>query len=240
MACCYKLPSNDSVKVRYFNVILADLIVTHADYYIQAISATCMCVYPFSAYPISAVSLQCFDAVGWPAKGHLAWKKWMVGCWHGYLSGVRCRLANFGLTVSHEDGSVRFWDVSSAGIRLLYKLTTADMFGGYYRGDMSDIDADEEWPPFRKVSNCLVLSCYASAASTIGAGGIRFQTCLSICVCACVRVLACCWLLVLVFHLSVETLPFVTEWSTKDCIWLSECIRLAVLYSVSAKILSSV
>ena len=52
----------------------------------------------------------------------------------------------------HEDGSVRFWDVSSAGIQLLYKLTTADMFGGYYRGDMSDIDADEEWPPFRKVS----------------------------------------------------------------------------------------
>ena len=54
--------------------------------------------------------------------------------------------------IRHEDGSVRFWDVSSAGIRLLYKLTTADMFGGYYRGDMSDIDADEEWPPFRKVS----------------------------------------------------------------------------------------
>jgi len=47
---------------------------------------------------------------------------------------------------------VRFWDVSSAGIQLLYKLMTADMFGGYYRGDMSDIDADEEWPPFRKVS----------------------------------------------------------------------------------------
>jgi len=53
--------------------------------------------------------------------------------------------------IRHEDGSVRFWDVSSAGIQLLYKLTTADMFGGYYRGDMSDIDADEEWPPFRKV-----------------------------------------------------------------------------------------
>ena len=53
---------------------------------------------------------------------------------------------------------MRFWDVSSAGILLLYKLTTADMFGGYYRGDMSDIDADEEWPPFRKVDNLTVIS----------------------------------------------------------------------------------
>ena len=53
---------------------------------------------------------------------------------------------------------MRFWDVSSAGIQLLYKLTTADMFGGYYRGDMSDIDADEEWPPFRKVDRCLLLA----------------------------------------------------------------------------------
>jgi len=26
-------------------------------------------------------------------KGHLACKNWVVGCWHGYLSGARCRLA---------------------------------------------------------------------------------------------------------------------------------------------------
>jgi len=74
--------------------------------------------------------------------------------------------------ISHEDGSVRFWDVSSAGIRLLYKLMTADMFGGYYRGDMSDIDADEEWPPFRKVVSLtspglsLVVLLLASERST--------------------------------------------------------------------------
>ena len=30
--------------------------------------------------------------VGWQ-KGHLACKKTVVGCWHGYLSGARCRLA---------------------------------------------------------------------------------------------------------------------------------------------------
>jgi len=28
--------------------------------------------------------------VGWQ-EGHLACKKWVVGCWHGYLSGARCR-----------------------------------------------------------------------------------------------------------------------------------------------------
>jgi len=29
---------------------------------------------------------------GWQ-EGHPACKNWVVGCWHGYLSGVRCRLA---------------------------------------------------------------------------------------------------------------------------------------------------
>ena len=27
-------------------------------------------------------------------EGHLAYKNWVVGCWHGYLSGARCRLAH--------------------------------------------------------------------------------------------------------------------------------------------------
>jgi len=26
-------------------------------------------------------------------EGHPACKNWVVGCWHGYLSGVRCRFA---------------------------------------------------------------------------------------------------------------------------------------------------
>ena len=34
---------------------------------------------------------QCFDAVGWAAGS--AVKNSVVGCWHGYLSGARCRLA---------------------------------------------------------------------------------------------------------------------------------------------------
>jgi len=30
--------------------------------------------------------------VGWQ-EGHLASKNWVVGCWHGYLSGARWRFA---------------------------------------------------------------------------------------------------------------------------------------------------
>ena len=38
--------------------------------------------------------LQYFDAVGWVAGRSSGLKKnWVVRCWHGYLSGTRCRLA---------------------------------------------------------------------------------------------------------------------------------------------------
>lgn len=51
---------------------------------------------------------------------------------------------------------MRFWDVSSVHIALLYKLTTAEMFGGYAgKSDGFETDGDEEWPPFRKVRVCL-------------------------------------------------------------------------------------
>jgi len=33
-----------------------------------------------------------FHAIGWQ-EGHPACKNWVVGCWHGRLSGARCRLA---------------------------------------------------------------------------------------------------------------------------------------------------
>jgi len=73
---------------------------------------------------------------------------------------------------------VRFWDVSSAGIQLLYKLTTADMFGGYYRGDMSDIDADEEWPPFRKVNRHFILPLVCCLLSETFCKALTITSCL--------------------------------------------------------------
>ena len=42
-----------------------------------------VCYYTFSALTL---------LVGWQ-EGHPACKKRVVGYWHGYLSGVRCRLA---------------------------------------------------------------------------------------------------------------------------------------------------
>jgi len=43
---------------------------------------------------LTVVCFQCFDAVGWGQEGHPACKKTsLVGCWHGYLSGARCRFA---------------------------------------------------------------------------------------------------------------------------------------------------
>ena len=39
------------------------------------------------------VVLQCFDAVGWAAVRASALSKLSGGCWRGYLSGARCRLA---------------------------------------------------------------------------------------------------------------------------------------------------
>ena len=40
---------------------------------------------------IKCKSLQSFDAVGWAAGRPV--KHWVIGCWRGYMSGARCRLA---------------------------------------------------------------------------------------------------------------------------------------------------
>jgi len=38
--------------------------------------------------------LQYFDTVGWAAgRASGLLKNWVVGCWHGYLSGAKCRFA---------------------------------------------------------------------------------------------------------------------------------------------------
>ena len=52
----------------------------------------------------------------------------------------------------HEDGSVRFWDATSTSMKLLYKMSTANIFGLEVAGDQTH-NEDEDWPPFRKVRN---------------------------------------------------------------------------------------
>jgi len=62
-----------------------------------------ICVFYGEAYSLSQIIMLnrplkfvAFSAltllVGWQ-EGHPACKKRVVGCWHGYLSGTRCRLA---------------------------------------------------------------------------------------------------------------------------------------------------
>ncbi|XP_063896793.1 lethal(2) giant larvae protein homolog 1-like [Helicoverpa armigera] len=56
------------------------------------------------------------------------------------------------LLTGHEDGSVRFWDVSGVAMTPLYKYTTAQLFSGEEIGENNDSQTDEEeWPPFRRV-----------------------------------------------------------------------------------------
>ncbi|CAL1538236.1 unnamed protein product [Lymnaea stagnalis] len=55
------------------------------------------------------------------------------------------------LLTGHEDGTVRFWDASTSSLRLLYKLSTAPVFGIQDHTSDSHSPEDEEWPPFRKV-----------------------------------------------------------------------------------------
>lgn len=56
------------------------------------------------------------------------------------------------LLTGHEDGSVRFWDVTGVAMTPLYKYTTAQLFSGEELGENNDSQTDdEEWPPFRRV-----------------------------------------------------------------------------------------
>ena len=59
----------------------------------RSILFTAFCILQVSAASVMGASgLQCFDTVGWGCrKGIWLIQNWVVGCWHGYLSGVRCR-----------------------------------------------------------------------------------------------------------------------------------------------------
>jgi len=62
---------------------------------------------------------------------------------------------------SHEDGSVRFWDVSATRMNLLYKLSTSSIFGistSQTQEASRTQDGEDDWPPFRKVAKCRVIS----------------------------------------------------------------------------------
>ncbi|XP_052759396.1 lethal(2) giant larvae protein homolog 1 isoform X2 [Galleria mellonella] len=72
------------------------------------------------------------------------------------ISGGNAESAEAGarqlLLTGHEDGSVRFWDVTGVAMTPLYAYTTAPLFSGEEIGENNDSQNDEEeWPPFRRV-----------------------------------------------------------------------------------------
>ncbi|XP_063361960.1 lethal(2) giant larvae protein homolog 1 [Cydia amplana] len=70
----------------------------------------------------------------------------------GVLSGAEAPAERQLLLTGHEDGSVRFWDVTGVPMKPLYKYTTAQLFSGEEIGETNDSQTDEEeWPPFKRV-----------------------------------------------------------------------------------------
>ena len=67
------------------------------------------------------------------------------------MSVLRCISVIF----SHEDGSVRFWDVSSCFLGPLYRLSLAALFGNVDDSEMEGPDESQEvdWPPFVKAGS---------------------------------------------------------------------------------------
>ncbi|XP_048482979.1 lethal(2) giant larvae protein isoform X3 [Plutella xylostella] len=55
------------------------------------------------------------------------------------------------LLTGHEDGSVRFWDVTGVAMTPLYKYTTAQLFSGEEIAENTEQNDEEEWPPFKRV-----------------------------------------------------------------------------------------
>ncbi len=59
------------------------------------------------------------------------------------------------LYCSHENGSVKFWDVTCGSMRMVHELKTAILFVGQEPDTdaMNEEFSDYNWPPYRKVSS---------------------------------------------------------------------------------------
>ena len=67
------------------------------------------------------------------------------------LSLLYVLITNFPVICSHEDGSVRFWDVSSLNMSPLYTIQTSKFFSGDHEPPEQVDGEDEGWPHLRKV-----------------------------------------------------------------------------------------
>ena len=54
----------------------------------------------------------------------------------------------------HENGMVKFWDVTTGAMRLMYELKTANLFVGQEQeSELLEDFSDFKWPPYYKASS---------------------------------------------------------------------------------------
>ena len=57
------------------------------------------------------------------------------------------------LVTGHENGMVKFWDVTTGAMSLVCELKTANLFVGQEPDNLLEEFVDFRWPPYRKVSS---------------------------------------------------------------------------------------
>jgi len=94
-------------------------------------------------------------------EGHPACKKWVVGCWRGYLSGTKCRLA-FGLadaTATHSLASVK----SRLVLPFWYRLTRVVPEKGPLNGCVCNCGSCNLMPSTPDASRVPIVTCLVTA-----------------------------------------------------------------------------
>jgi len=103
---CEEVPSKlwvDRYAPRAYTDLLSEEVWSYFHWLSELLS--CVSVVKFQQYEVTrslilvwccsfidrCITHSCFDAVGWVAGRHPACKNWVVRCWHGYLSGARCK-----------------------------------------------------------------------------------------------------------------------------------------------------
>jgi len=95
----------------------------------KAVKRLCVCVCVTVKEVVPSVLWRCWLG---GRKGIRPVKNWVVGCWYGYLSGVRCRLAYSpaDATATHSHASVK----SRLVLSFWYRLTRAVLEKGLLNG----------------------------------------------------------------------------------------------------------
>lgn len=75
----------------------------------------------------------------------------LVGYKHCFWSHFQCGVI---LTCRHENGMVKFWDVTTGAMRLIYELKTANLFVGQEsESELLEDFSNFKWPPYYQASS---------------------------------------------------------------------------------------